>query len=75
MIELTKLNGAKLVINCDLIEFVESLPDSLITLTTGRKIMVQEKIPQIIAAVVRFRQLISQKAEPPTLRRPEVLSP
>lgn len=68
MIELTKLNGAKLVINSDLIEIVEASPDSLITLTTGKKIMVQEKIPEIIAAVVTFRRLINQRAE----QRPEL---
>jgi flagellar protein FlbD len=58
MIELTKLNRSKLVINSDLIEFIESAPDSLITLTTGKKIMVQETIAQIVEAVVHFRQLV-----------------
>jgi flagellar protein FlbD len=58
MIELTKLNGSKLVINSDLIEFIESSPDSLITLTTGKKIMVQEAIPLIVEAVVQFRRLV-----------------
>jgi flagellar protein FlbD len=58
MIELTKLNGSKLVINSDLIEFIEASPDSLITLTTGKKIMVQEPIPLIVEAIVRFRRLI-----------------
>lgn len=60
MIELTKLNGATLVINSDLIEFVEALPDSLITLTTGTKIMVKEDIPAIITAVVEFRRRINE---------------
>jgi flagellar protein FlbD len=69
MIELTKLNGSKLVINSDLIEFVEALPDSLITLTTGKKIMVQEKIPEIISAVVSFRRLISLPPDDLTERR------
>ncbi len=58
MVELTKLNGSKLVINSDLIEFIEASPDSLITLTTGTKIMVQESIAQIIEAVVQFRRRI-----------------
>ena len=58
MIELTKLNGSRLVINSDLIEFIEASPDSLITLTTGKKIMVQEPIAQIVEAIVRFRRLI-----------------
>lgn len=60
MIELTKLNGSKLVINSDLVEFIEASPDTLITLTTGTKIMVQEKIPEIINAIVHFRRLIRQ---------------
>ncbi len=63
MIELTKLNGSRLVVNSDLIEFIEAAPDSLITLTTGTKIMVQEKIPDIIAAIIHFRRLILQNAE------------
>ena len=70
MIELTKLNGSRLVINSDLIEFVEALPDSLITLTTGKKIMVQEKIPEIISAVVTFRRLVNQPPDDLTDRRP-----
>jgi flagellar protein FlbD len=69
MIELTKLNGSRLVINSDLIEFVEALPDSLITLTTGKKIMVQEKIPEIITAVVTFRRLVNQPPSDFTERR------
>lgn len=58
MIQLTKLNGSSLVINNDLIEFVEVLPDSLVTLTTGKKIMVKEGISEIITAVVEFRRRI-----------------
>jgi flagellar protein FlbD len=58
MIELTKLNGSSLVVNSDLIEFVEVLPDSLITLTTGKKIMVKEGIIDIVTAVVEFRRRI-----------------
>ncbi|MFH1861935.1 MAG: flagellar FlbD family protein [bacterium] len=58
MIEVTRLNGAKLVINSDLIEYIEAIPDTIITLTTNRKIMVQEKIPEICAAIIQFRRLI-----------------
>ncbi len=42
MIEITKLNGDKIMINADLIEIVEETPDTVITLTTGRKIIVKE---------------------------------
>jgi len=74
MIELTKLNGSRLVINSDLIEFVEALPDSLITLTTGKKIMVQEKIPEIISAVVNFRRLVNQPSDELSDRRSHPLA-
>jgi len=42
MIQVTRLNDTKLVINADLIEFVEEIPDTIISLTTGKKIMVKE---------------------------------
>ena len=41
MIKVTRINDKTLVINADLIEFVESIPDTMISLTTGKKIMVK----------------------------------
>ena len=37
MIEITKLNGAKMLVNTSLIETVEETPDTVITLTSGRQ--------------------------------------
>jgi len=59
MIKVTRLNDAQLVINADLIEFVEAIPDTIISLTTGKKIMVKESIDDVIEAVARFRRLSS----------------
>ena len=42
MIDVTKMNGMNITINSDLIETVEDTPDTVITLTTGRKIIVKE---------------------------------
>lgn len=56
MIKVTKLNGSELVVNADLIEFVESTPDTLISLTTGRKIMVREQLEEIIQLAMKFRR-------------------
>jgi len=42
MIQLTRLNRLPLVLNSDLIEYIEITPDTVITLTTGQKIMVGE---------------------------------
>ena len=47
MIEITKLNGAKTLINPDLIETVESTPDTVISFTTGRKIIVKESRQEV----------------------------
>ena len=42
MIDVTKLDGTKTLINQDFIETVETTPDTVITLTTGKKIIVKE---------------------------------
>lgn len=55
MIKLTKLNGRELVVNADLIEFIESTPDTLVSLTTGRKIMVLEELDEVIRKAVGYR--------------------
>jgi len=55
MIKVTKLNGRELVVNADLIEFIESTPDTLISLTTGRKIMVLEGLDEVIRMAVSYR--------------------
>ena len=60
MIKVTRLNETELVINTDLIEFVESIPDTIISLTTGKKIMVKESIDDVIALVTEFKRRIHQ---------------
>lgn len=42
MLEVTKLNGQKILVNPALFEVIEETPDTVITLTTGRKIIVKE---------------------------------
>ena len=61
MIKVTRLNASGLVINADLIEFVESTPDTMISLTTGKKIMVQETIDEVINRVAEFKRLCSAR--------------
>lgn len=59
MIELTRLNGQKIIINLDLIESLEETPDTVVTLTTGKKYVVLERRSQIVAAIVRFRKNVN----------------
>ena len=61
MINLTRLNDSKIVVNSDLIEFVEAIPDTIITLTTGQKFMVKESVEQVVNKVTEYRRSIFQK--------------
>ena len=56
MIELTKLSGQKVLVNPDLMELVEETPDTVVTLTTGRKIIVKESRQDIKNLVKSFRK-------------------
>ena len=58
MIEVTKLNGSKTLINQDLIETVESTPDTVIAMTTGKKIIVKESRQEIDNLVKSYRKEI-----------------
>ena len=49
MIEVTKLNGVKILVNPHLLEIVEETPDTVITLTTGKKILVKSYRKDIFA--------------------------
>ncbi|MBN1211353.1 MAG: flagellar FlbD family protein [candidate division Zixibacteria bacterium] len=65
MIKVTRINNTELVINADLIEFVESIPDTIISLTTGKKIMVRETIDDVIERVAKFKRLSDARVKIP----------
>lgn len=56
MIELTKLNDIKFSVNPELIEIVETTPDTVITLTTGRKLIVKESRQDIKNLVLSYKR-------------------
>ena len=58
MIQLTRLNHAPLVLNSDLIEHMEVTPDTVVTLTTGQKIVVLESAEEVVERIIRFRKSI-----------------
>lgn len=59
MIKLTRLNGKEFVLNIDLIEFIESTPDTVISTTTGKKLVVIESVDDVIEKIVDFRRRLS----------------
>ena len=60
MIQLTRLNNHPLVVNSDLIKFVEQAPDTVITLVNGDKIVVRETAQDVLERVVQFRRSVLQ---------------
>ena len=55
MITLTRLSGSVFALNSDLIERVDSTPDTVITLVDGTKYIVLEDLATVVAAVRAYR--------------------
>jgi len=55
VISVTKLNGDEFVINADMIEFIEETPDTVISLISGKKVVVKEKKGDIIRKVIEYK--------------------
>ena len=55
MIELTRLNGAQIVLNSDLIKTAESSPDTMLTLINGEKLIVRETCAEVSERVLAYR--------------------
>ena len=58
MIEVTRLNDKKLIINAELIERIEESPDTIITLTSGSKIIVKESRQEVKNLVILYKKEI-----------------
>jgi len=72
MISVTRLNGKNFVVNSELIEIIESTPDTVITLITGKKIIVLESIDEIVEKTVKYRKKISLLPNIEKIQRNEV---
>jgi flagellar protein FlbD len=59
VIAVTKLNGEQFMVNAELVELVESTPDTIVSLTTGKKYMVRETIDEIVDRIIQYRRQIS----------------
>ena len=58
MINVTRINRLPLVLNSDLIEHMESTPDTVISLTNGQKLVVLESVEEVVKRIIEFRRLI-----------------
>lgn len=59
MIFVTRFDGKKIVVNGELIEMIENTPDTIITMTTGKKLTVKEKIEEVVSAVKSYKKEIN----------------
>ncbi len=58
MIEVTRLKGTTVTINAELIEIIEETPDTVITLTSGKKYIVSESAKEIVDLVINYKRKI-----------------
>lgn len=61
MIQVTKLNGSVVYVNPDLIRFVETTPDTILTFIDSTTLMVKEQPKDVIDKIVGFRRQIAQQ--------------
>lgn len=58
MIDLTSMSGKKFILNADHIEKIEEMPETIITLTNGKKYIVLESIEEVKNAVIEYKNRI-----------------
>jgi flagellar protein FlbD len=75
MIKLTRLDGEPFILNAELIRYIESRPDTFVTLTSGERIIVREPMDDVMQRAVRYQQtkflLPAQPTAVRTLQRQE----
>jgi flagellar protein FlbD len=65
MIELTRFNGERFVLNADQIEMVEATPDTIIRLLNGKKIVVRETVQTVVERALDYARRVHCIAAPP----------
>ncbi len=58
MIVVTKLRGDHLVVNAELIKFIETTPDTMITLVNGEHLIVRESVEEVVMRAVAYGRSI-----------------
>lgn len=54
MIKVTRINGEVLAVNAEMIQYVESKPDTIITLSTKERIIVKEGMDEVIKRIIEY---------------------
>ena len=56
MIKLTRLDGEAFILNAELIRYVESRPDTFVTLTSGERLVVLESMDEVVQRTIQYQQ-------------------
>jgi len=56
MIKLTRLDGEPFVLNAEMIRYVETRPDTFVTLTTGERMVVAESMDEVVNRAIAYQQ-------------------
>ncbi len=58
MIRLTRLNNREFVLNCEMIQYLEQTPDTVVTLSNREKIVVKENVDEVLGRVIEYHRAI-----------------
>lgn len=59
MIRLTRINETAFYVNGELIAFIDTTPDTVLTLTTGEKVRVRERAEEVVERVIEYKRKVS----------------
>jgi flagellar protein FlbD len=57
VIPVHRLNNSEFTLNADLVETIESTPDTVITLISGKKLMVKDSLDSVVQSIIKYKQL------------------
>ena len=58
MIAVTRLNGKRFVINAEQIRYVETTPDTMITIMNGDKIVVKDTLEDVVERAIQYHRQV-----------------
>jgi len=68
MIKLTRIDGEPFILNAEMIRYVESRPDTFVTLSTGERIIVSESMDEVVNLAIGYQQQKHWMPMPPSLK-------
>lgn len=60
MIKVTRLDGTQYYLNAEMIQVVESTPDTVITMLNDVKVLVRERADQVVAEMIEYQRKVRQ---------------